>query len=106
MEFLNLTPHAICVEKDGELVNFPSSGEVARLQTEVTEFPSVGGFSVESLKVVGHNLPEEREGVTLIVSAMILSELKGKRGDLVAPNTNKATRNEKGHIVSVPGFVR
>ncbi len=52
-------------------------------------------------------LPAPEAGVIYIVSAMVLSAAKD-RTDLVAPATNHqdTVRNEKGHIVSVPGFVR
>ena len=51
-------------------------------------------------------LPEPQEDVMLIVSGMVLSA--SDRNDLVAPATgHKDTRrNARGHIVSVPGFVR
>jgi hypothetical protein len=52
-------------------------------------------------------LPEAIEGTMYIVSAMVLSALKGARHDAVAPSTgHKSTiRNSSGHIVSVQGFV-
>lgn len=50
-------------------------------------------------------LPDPQDGVKLIVSAMVLAA--SDRADLVAPATGhpETVRNEKGHIVSVPGFV-
>ena len=52
------------------------------------------------------NLPEPAENILYIVSALVLAA--SKRADLVAPATGhpEAVRNEKGQIVSVPGFVR
>ena len=54
-----------------------------------------------------HDVEAPEAGVIYIVSAMVLSAAKD-RHDLVAPATNHelTVRNEKGHIVSVPGFVR
>ncbi len=106
MKIINKTPHPIVVRNEkGETIYSPE-GEVARLQTETRVVSELDGFEVEEAVVIGNNLPEPQEGVVLIVSGMVLSALKGVRSDLVAPNTNKAVRNEKGHIVSVPGFVR
>jgi hypothetical protein len=101
--FINCTPHAITV---AETV-FEPSGSVARVNMETEILPSIDGFNVETATPVGlENLPETTDGVYLIVSAMVLEAGKKLgRSDLVAPNTSKAIRNEKGHIVSVPGFV-
>jgi len=64
----------------------------------------VDGFPVVKNEVVGSNLPAPEKGVFYLVSAMVLAGFP-ERGDLLAPNTNEAKRNEMGHIVSVPGFV-
>jgi len=109
----NWTPHAIVVSHN--LVNYygewetyettyEPSGSTARLEKESKMVGDIGMFPVSKEVIVGHNLPEPREGVLLLVSAMILSAFP-ERSDLIAPDTNHATRNEKGHIVSVPGFV-
>ena len=50
-------------------------------------------------------LPEPVKDTIYIVSAMVLSALNGSRADVVAPQSDKAERNDKGHIISVPGFV-
>ena len=64
----------------------------------------VDGFEIVSTRVTGDNLPEPKEGVFYIVSAMVKA-LRPDRKDLLAPNTGAAKRNEKGHIISVPGFI-
>ncbi len=99
MKFINLTPHAIKLNS-GEV--FESKG-IARVSASFTNFQD-GVCRQEFGEVEG--LPEQEEGVCIIVSAMVLSA--SSRIDLVAPATGhpETVRNEKGHIVSVPGFVR
>lgn len=99
MTFLNFTPHAICLN-DGRC--FESCG-VARVASSHTEI--IGDIcSVVYGEIEG--LPEPRENTMYIVSAMVLSA--SNRKDLVAPASGHpdTVRNEKGHIVSVPCFIR
>ena len=100
MRFRNFTPHNI-VLNDGRV--FESEG-VARISSEHTSF-SNDVCEVSFGKPVG--LPEQEDGVLLIVSGMFASACTD-RTDLVAPATGHpaCVRNDKGHIVSVPGFVR
>ena len=95
----NFTPHAI-VLNDGRSI--PSEG-VARVRAQFGEF-DMDVCSQNFGEVEG--LPDPVAGTLLIVSAMVLGA--SSREDLVAPATGHpdTVRNEKGHIVSVPGFVR
>ena len=98
-KFRNYTPHEI-VLNDGR--SFPSEG-VARVSATFTDFSP----SLLCSQVFGDvkGLPPLEKGVKIIVSAMVLNA--SDRPDLVAPATGHpdAKRNEKGHIISVPGFV-
>lgn len=98
--FQNYTPHAIRLNDGRE---FPSMGN-ARVSNSFTRFDDDGICSVRYGKVQG--LPRPKAGVLYIVSAMVLAA--SDRPDLVAPATGhpSCARNEKGFIVSVPGFVR
>lgn len=51
-------------------------------------------------------IPEKKDGIRYIVSAMVIAATD--RDDVVAPATGRpdCVRNDKGHIVSVPCFVR
>lgn len=102
MVFVNVTPHAI-VMNDGRI--FEPSGTVARVAQTVSEFDADGIATQTFGSVTG--VPAQVDGVVIIASAMIKSAMPD-RMDVVAPATNHAdtVRNEKGHIVSVPGFVR
>jgi hypothetical protein len=99
--FINFTPHAIKLN-DGTV--YPSQG-VARVSASFTEF--VDGICHQQFgDVVG--LPEPKEGVCYIVSAIVLAAAKAAgRSDIVAPATGHpaVVRNEAGQIDSVPGFV-
>lgn len=98
--FKNFTPHTI-VLNDG--TEFPSQG-IARVSNNFTEFDQNGICSVEYGAIEG--LPDPEPNTMYIVSAMVLAA--STRPDLVAPATGhpQCRRNEKGFIVSVPGFVR
>ena len=100
MEYINLTPHTI-VLNDGRA--FAPSDKIARVTATYT--PIVDDVCCQQFGDVT-NLPNPVDGVTYIVSAMVLSAVNG-RGDVVAPATGhpETVRNDKGHIVSVPCFV-
>jgi len=100
MNFKNFTPHVINMN-DGQ--SFVSEG-LARVSASFTTFNNDNICRQSFGEVEG--LPEPQKDVMLIVSGMVLGA--SDRSDLVAPATgHKDTRrNAKGHIVSVPGFVR
>lgn len=102
MNYVNVTPHAI-VLNDGR--KFEPSGLVARVSSSFTVF--VGDVCETTYGEVS-DLPAPVEGTMYIVSSMVLTALAGTRRDVVAPATGhpECVRNEKGHIVSVPGFTR
>lgn len=105
MKFVNLTPHTINVIVGGETISFEPSGRVARVTSSQMLDSKIDGIPVYV------QVPGDVEGIDLadneigIVSAMVLSAL-GHPDNLVAPNTSRAIRNEQGHIIGVPGFVR
>lgn len=101
IEFINLTPHDI-VLNDGRV--FRASGTVARVSSTHTPFDENGVCRVSFGEV--ENLPEPKDGTMFIVSGMVAAAAVD-RTDLVSPATGHrdAVRNDKGQIVSVPGFV-
>ena len=102
MDYINLTPHAIALN-DGRV--YPASGTIARVTAGYSAI--VADVCVQTFGDV-QDLPEAVDGVLYIVSAMVLGALNGKRNDVVAPATGHpdCVRNDKGHIMSVPCFVR
>lgn len=104
-KLINLTPHDITlVNGEGEIIlTVKPSGEVARV-TQSTE--QLATFTIDGLDIpvtqntYGElvNLPEQEDGVSLIVSAMVASAGKALgRTDLFIPN--ETVRNDKGQII-------
>lgn len=101
MNFVNLTPHDI-VLNSGEVYKSEGIARVSSTHTEVGQ----GLYAVEYGDING--LPPVADGTRYIVSAIVLAAAKASgRTDCVAPATGHpdCVRNEKGQIVSVPGFV-
>jgi len=100
MKVVNLTPHKI-VMNDG--TEYAPSGEIARVSAGYSEFNERGICTATFGSVSG--LPDPADDTLYVVSGMVASAVK--RADVVAPATGhpECVRNEKGHIVSVPGFV-
>lgn len=104
-KLINLTPHAIMLmNEEGEtILTVEPSGEVARVtqSTEQLSTVTIDGLDIPvTQNAYGElvNLPEEKAGVSLIVSAMVASagEKLGRK-DLFIPN--ETVRNDKGQII-------
>jgi len=105
--FLNLTPHTVAIVVDGETISLPSSG-IARVRTLETPAGDIEGIPTIKRtfgKVQG--IPDPEEGVTIIVSSMVLSAMEENRSDVVAPDTGPtAIRDEQGRIQAVTRLVK
>ena len=104
LNFVNCTPHPIRMN-DGRV--FEPSGSVARVSQSISEFDEDGIATQSFGEVTG--LPEPKEGTVYIVSALVLGRAQAEgRRDIVAPATGHkdCIRDEKGFILSVPGFIR
>ena len=114
MNLVNCTPHAITLRNaEGVDTVLSPSGTVARVTSTPGALESVPGVPVPiaGAQTFGgvEGLPAPVEGTLLIVSAMVLSALRGTRSDVVGPGTGPndgAVRNDKGHIVAVTRLVR
>ena len=109
MTIINLTPHAVTVLlQDGSGVEFPPSGETARLIMEEREGAPVNGLPTihrQAIKIEGLTEPSE-DVAGYIVSSIVLAAVEG-RDDVFAPDTGPtAVRNGKGHIIAVKRLVR
>lgn len=105
IKIINLTPHSVKIT-DGQ--NFEPSGKVTRVDTIQENAGNINGIPVKT-QTFGDiiDLPEPQDDTVFIVSAIVLAAAKTQgRTDVVAPDTSNAVRNEQGHIVSVPGFVK
>lgn len=105
MRIVNLTPHPIVIT-DGP--TFDPSGKVARVDTIQADAGDINGIPVKQQSFGDIiDLPDPQDDTVFIVSAIVLSAAKAiGRTDVVAPDTSNAVRNDQGHIVSVPGFVK
>lgn len=100
MQYVNCTPHVICLN-NGQ--RFEPSGSVARVAAGYTEFDQHGVCRATFGEVTG--LPEPQKGTLYIVSGMVAAAVKG-RADVVSPATGHPdAQREKGQVVSVPGFI-
>ncbi len=120
-KLVNLTPHpvTICDENCRPVLTLPPppSGRVARVKQErklekvlqvihridevsmdIVMIPIV---ETEFSEVEG--LPEPRQGVVYVVSSVVLEAVKGRRDDVVAPDTGPGSvcRDENGRIIGV-----
>lgn len=101
--FKNYTPHTITLNDGRE---YASEG-LARVSATFSKFDENGVCNQEFGQVTG--LPEPADNTLYIVSALVLTAAKAQgRTDCVVPATGHpdCVRNDKGFIVSVPGFVR
>ena len=104
MRIINLTPHVVRLNDGRE---FPPSGTVARCRNIYSNFDGDGIATVTFGPLEG--LPEASEGTIYIVSGLAAeAAARAGRSDVVAPATGhpEARRDERGQILSVPGFVR
>lgn len=107
MTIINLTPHAVTVRLGEKTIEFPPSGQIARVGVEYAPAGEVAGIPVVRATIGAvEGLPDPAEGVLYIVSAMVAQALPN-RHDLIAPDTGAgAVRDEAGRIVAVTRFVR
>lgn len=101
MQFLNYTPHTVNLNDGRE---FKSVG-VARVDVSFSKPDTNGIVSQVFGNVTG--LPAPQPDTKYIVSLLVLQAAQDCN-DLVAPASGHpdTIRNDKGHIVSVPYFVR
>ena len=110
-KFINLTPHAIVLEGACSSLTIEPSGDTLRIPMKKEQKGEAGGFPIYTQQpdLSKVNLPATKPNTYYIVSSIVLAALKQAaphRQDFLAPDTGAAKRNEKGHIVSVPGFVQ
>jgi len=120
-KIINLTPHEIIIVNEGcpskvadrtelqqyVIDRFPPSGLVARVKADRVKIGEYNGIPVFKTVFGGvEGLPAPERGVIYIVSTLVLQALKGKRNDVVAPDTSpqSAVRDESGKIIAVKGF--
>lgn len=112
MTFVNLTPHSVTVHGGDAPLTVPPSGTVARVATATREVARVGGVPIlaqEYGEVTG--LPDQQDGVLLVVSALVrLASAAARaeagmppREDVVSPG--ELVRDAAGQPVGCRGLV-
>jgi hypothetical protein len=108
MHIINLTPHAITIEKsDGTQLTIPPTTPSARIQQENVVTHAIDDIPVSTVQygAVEH-LPAPLPETLYVVSAMVAQQCHD-RADVVAPDTgSSAIRDDAGRIVAVRGFVK
>ena len=102
LSVVNLTPHEINLVVGDEVLSFPPSGEVARVETEFIPMSDVFGYNQHG-DIEG--LPAPQAGDMYLVSSFVFAA--GNRIDVIAPDTSPqgAIRNDAGQIVGVRRFL-
>jgi hypothetical protein len=111
VEFINLTPHAVTVIRDGEtILDVPPSGTVARLAEHKTAAGAMNDTLIPVMNVrlgEADGLPGNEPGTVLIVSLPMAMGLKAAgldRMDVVYPFPQ--VRDDAGRIIGCGGFAR
>ena len=116
MKLKNYTPHEINVYGNGFYTSIKTEVEGGiRVSEKATPLRSL--FIIDGLEIdvvtkqygVVEGLPEQEEGVYLIVSLMVAQALKSQgiiRSDIISPDTGPGSviRDEDGHIKGVKRF--
>ena len=104
---INVTRHNVVLRRiDGSGEVLLPSGDIARVCQLIGSFDArdIAAWSFEAVT----GLPNPETGIIYVASAMVKEAAKAQgRIDVVSPATNHkdAVRDEKGQIVSVPGFI-
>jgi hypothetical protein len=101
--FINLTPHEITIFRGEEKITIPPSGKTLRLREDTKTIGHIDGIpTVIKTYSLEDNLPPQIEGVSYLVSLIVLPYIEG-RLDFYAPDTGpeSCVRDEQGRIVGV-----
>ena len=106
MQYINLTPHVIVVSTLGKVKSYQRSGTIIRVDQNYRTIGEADGFPVRANHKLDHYMPPVVPGITYIVSALVLMQVKhAGRTDCLAPDSNHANRDHDGNIISVPGWL-
>jgi hypothetical protein len=98
--FVNLTQHVIRIIKGSDVLEIQPSGTVARVTSKevvVGSFEGVPVVRTDFMDIVG--LPEPREGVLLLTSAIVAG--RAGRADVVSPDTGPSALRKDGQVWAV-----
>lgn len=98
MDIINLTVHDITIIKNEKTEIIPSSGVVARCETQEVLIGKVNGVDVYKINygnVTG--LPPANKNTVYVTSALVAQAVKQIRNDVLIPND--FVRDKKGVII-------
>lgn len=104
MKIINLTPHPINLQIDGEMVEIPPTG-LARCTTTVEDVAVIDGVRIVQTHysdVAG--LPAPEADTIYVVSALVLAALGGSRDDVFGPADY--IRDETNRIVGARALTK
>ena len=97
LNIVNLTPHAVTLNHNGEEFHFPPSSTIAHVPRTYREISDICGF-VEYYAIRG--LPHPTPGTAFLVPSRTLAHIRG-RDDVFALDRNHAIRDESGRLIAV-----
>jgi hypothetical protein len=104
-KLVNLTPHAIKIRINGEIIEVPPSGVITRVVSKDEIVDQIDNIPVVLTKFGEvSNLPQPEENTYYLVSSLVAERVK--RPDVLAPDTMTAERDEFGRIVCVNALRR
>lgn len=103
--FVNLTPHAITVERAGkDPLTIEPSGIVTRVESIYEELEPLGTIALSKASWSDvTNLPDPQDDVYYVVSGIVERAVKN-RPDVISPG--EFVRDEAGRILRCKGFQR
>ena len=101
MKFINLTPHEIHEVYTDQRIPSTGLARIDMVSTEVDKYDNVPIYRSE-YKGSLQGLPEPKEGVIYIVSALALNAVPSYRNDVVAPGS--LVRDKDGNPNGCRGF--
>ena len=104
MKIVNITPHPINLQIDGEMVEIPPTG-LARCTTTVEDVSVIDGVRIVQTHysdVIG--LPPPNADTIYVVSALVLAALGGSREDVFGPTDY--IRDESNRIVGARALTK
>jgi hypothetical protein len=102
-QIVNLTPHALHVVLGDTTKTLTPSGTVARVSSTSTQVGDLDGiplFNTTFGQV--QDLPDQQDGVLLVVSALVRSALPDRK-DLASPGD--LVRDSSGNVVGCKGLI-
>lgn len=102
VKFINLTPHTLNIITPSGVVDIPTSGDVARVDTKKSVVATVGGIPILDTVFGGvTGLPPVTDGKFFIVSRIVKNAVSDRK-DVLVPGA--PVRDDDGVIIGADGL--